>query len=150
MDIVTRHFGKITVKDEDIIDFPEGIPGFEDTKKFVLLDNGDKTSPFRWLQGVDNPQLTFVLIDPRYFRPDYVVDVNDADVEILDIKDVGKVLVFAVVVIPEDISKMTANLKAPVLINMENRKGKQVVNENSNYKVRHYIMEELKLIGGQV
>ena len=150
MDIDTRHFGKITIKDEDIIDFPEGIPGFEDTKKFVLLDDGDKSSPFRWLQGVDNPELALVLIDPRYFKPDYLVDVNDADVEILDIKDIDKVLVYSIVVIPEDVSKMTANLKAPVLINTENRTGKQVVTENNDYKVRHYIMEELKLIGGQV
>lgn len=149
MQLNTRHFGTIEIDEKGIIDFPEGIPGFETTRKFVLLSNAGENNPFRWLQGVDNTDLALVLVDPKYVRPDYMVDVDDSEVEILDIKNAEKVLVFSIAVIPEDLSKMTVNLKAPVLINTENNRGKQVVMENGDYSVRHYIMEELQRTGGQ-
>ncbi|MDK2800252.1 MAG: flagellar assembly factor FliW [Clostridiales bacterium] len=149
MQLNTRHFGLIEIDENKIIDFPEGIPGFQDIKKFVILSSDDKGSPFQWLQAVDNPDLAFVVIDPRFFRPEYVVDVNDAEIEILNIQDPTNVLIYAIVVVPEDISKMTANLKAPVLINTENNRGKQIVMDKDDYKVKHYIMEELKKSGGE-
>lgn len=149
MQLNTKHFGLIEIDENKIIDFPEGIPGFQEIKKFVILSSDDKGSPFQWLQAVDNPDLAFVVIDPRLFRPEYVVDVNDAEIEILNIQDPTNVLIYAIVVVPEDISKMTANLKAPVLINTENNRGKQIVMDKDDYKVKHYIMEELKKSGGE-
>jgi flagellar assembly factor FliW len=146
MELNTKHFGFIEIDEKNIIDFPEGIPGFENVKKFVLLSNED--SPFQWLQGVDNPHLAFVVIDPRLCKEDYVVDVEDAEVEILDIRDSSKVLVYSIVVVPEDISKMTANLKAPVLINTENNKGKQVILNNEDYPIKYYILQQLQKTGG--
>lgn len=144
----TRHFGVIEVNEEDIIQFPEGIPGFEDTKEFVLLgDTQDKDSPFKWLQGIDNPQLAFVIIDPKAFKHDYNPELPSSEIEILDIKDRNKVLIYSIVVIPDDISKMTANLKAPIVINAENNKGKQVLLDNPEYRVKHLILEELRKAG---
>lgn len=148
MQLNTKHFGLINIDENGILDFPEGIPGFESTKRFVLLGKDEKESPFQWLQGVDNSDLALVVIDPKLFKPDYLVDVDDDQVEILNIKDANSVLVLSIVVVPEDISKMTANLKAPILINTENRKGKQVVVDKGDYQIRHYIMEELRKIGG--
>lgn len=143
MQLNTRHFGEIEIDESNIIDFPEGIPGFEDVKKFVLLGESEEESLFRWLQGVDNPDLAFVVINPYSFKPDYDVEVDDSQVEVLDIKDTQKVLVYNVVVIPEDIKKISANMKYPVLINTENKKGKQVPLEKDEYEIRHYILEEL-------
>lgn len=148
MQLNTRHFGLIDIDEKYIIDFPEGVPGFEHVKKFVLLGKIEEDNPFQWLQGVDNTDLAFVVIDPRIIMPDYTVDVDDNEVSIIEINDVDKVQVYSIVVIPEDVSKMTANLKAPVLINLENNKGKQVVLEKSNYKIKHYIIDELRKTGG--
>jgi flagellar assembly factor FliW len=148
MNLDTKNFGLIEIDDEKILDFPEGIPGFEDVKKFVLLGKLDGGLPFQWLQGVNNTDLAFVVIDPRLIKPDYIVDADDSEVEVLGVRDVNNVLVLSIVVVPEDIAGMTANLKAPVLINTENNKGKQVVNNNYEYPVKYYIIEELRRIGG--
>lgn len=144
----TRHFGQIEIEEKGIIQFPEGIPGFEDAKKFVLLASTEEGSPFQWLQGVDNTELAFLVIDPKVFKPDYSVDVDDDEVEILGIKDVEKVIVLAIIVVPEDITKMTANLKAPVLINTENNRGKQVILDKGDYELKHYVLQELRQKGG--
>jgi flagellar assembly factor FliW len=149
MKLNTKHFGIIEIDENGIIDFPEGLPAFEDVKRFILLGNSDQDSAFQWLQGVDNAELAFVVIDPKHIKPDYIVDIDDSEVDILAISDVNKVLVYSIVVIPQDISKMTANLKAPVLVNTENRRGKQVVMEKGNYGIRHYVLDELQKIGGQ-
>jgi flagellar assembly factor FliW len=148
MELTTKHFGLIEIDEKGIISFPEGIPGFEDVKKFVLLGNASQDNPFQWLQSVDKPDLAFIIIDPKVFRPDYIVDVDDNKVEILEINHIEKVLVYAIVVIPEDVRKMTANLAAPVLINTMNNLGKQVTLEKGNYMIRHYILDELERMGG--
>lgn len=144
MELTTKHFGAIEVDEKAILHFDEGIPGFETVKKFVLLGQASEDSPFQWLQGVDNTDLAFVVIDPRLVKPDYLVDVDDSEVEILEIKDASKVLVYSIVVIPEDITKMTANLKAPLLINADNNRGKQVVLDKGDYPIKYYILQELK------
>jgi flagellar assembly factor FliW len=145
----TKHFGCIEVNEDEIICFPEGIPGFENAKNFILLEKiQEEESPFIWLQGIEEIKLAFALVDPRMVKSDYVVDVDEGDVEMLDIMDESKVLIYSVVVVPEDISRMTANLKAPILINTENKKGKQVVLEKGDYPVRYCILEELQRMGG--
>jgi flagellar assembly factor FliW len=148
MQLNTRHFGQLEIDEKGLIDFPEGLPGFEDVKRFVLLAGVENDSPFQWLQGVDNTDLAFVVIDPKVFKPDYIVDVDDKEVEILEIKDTEKVMVLSIVVVPEDLTMMTANLKAPLLINTENNKGKQIVLDKSDYQIRHYILQELRRKGG--
>lgn len=149
MKLKTKHFGVLDIDEKGIIDFPEGIPGFENTKKFVLLGSEDTESPFRWLQGVDNENLALVVIDPKTFKADYIIDVEDDEVAILEIEDPSKVIVLTIVAIPDDISKMTVNLKAPVLINTQKNRGKQIVLENSDYQIRHYVLEEMKKMGGK-
>jgi flagellar assembly factor FliW len=148
MQLETKHFGTIEIDEKDILNFTEGIPGFEEINKFVLLGKTEEESPFQWMQGIDNTDVAFIVIDPRVFKPDYFVDVYEKDIEELGIKDENKILIYCIVVVPEDISKITANLKAPILINVENNRGKQVVLENGNYQIKHYIMEELRKIGG--
>lgn len=148
MQLETRHFGAIEIDENDIIDFSEGIPGFEDVKKFVIISSDEEGSPFKWLQSVDMPSLAFVIINPKVFKADYVVDVTDNEVGDLSIDDPNNVLIYSIVVVPEDISKMTANLKAPVLINTENNRGKQVIMEKGDYPIKYFFMEELQKVGG--
>ncbi|NLC45124.1 MAG: flagellar assembly protein FliW [Clostridiales bacterium] len=147
MYLKTKHFGTIEIDEKEIIFFPEGVPGFEDVKKFVIISDPDDVSHFKWLQGVDNTDLAFVIINPKVIKPDYVVDIEDDEVEVLDIQDVNQVLVYCIVVVPEDISKIRANLKAPVIINKANMRGKQVVMEKDDYPMRYYFYERFKVKG---
>src|SRR3989339_1534403 len=144
MQLNTKNFGLIEIDEKNIIEFPEGLPGFEDKKRFTLLGKMEEEPYFDWLQSIEDMDLVFVTINPKFIIPEYYIDVEQNDIEFLKIKDENKVLIYAIVVIPEDIEEMSANLKAPIIINTENNIGKQLVLENKQYQIRHYILEEIK------
>lgn len=106
--------------------------------------NGDETSPFKWLQSVDNGQLAFAVVNPFEVVRDYDIEIPDEAISNLNIESAEEVMVLSIVVVPEELSKMTMNLKAPVVINTKNNYGMQVVLDTDMYSVRHYIIEELR------
>lgn len=142
MQLQTKLFGNIDIDNKDTLYFPSGIPGFENVKKYVLLGRQEAKAPFFWLQGIDDPNLAFVVTDPFSVHPDYFVDVDDEEITELDIKDSDRVLTLSIVTIPEKIENMTVNLRAPILINMQNNTGKQVVMNNDIFPVRYSIMNK--------
>ncbi|WP_041587476.1 flagellar assembly protein FliW [Thermoanaerobacterium thermosaccharolyticum] len=143
MDIKTKNFGLVSYNEEDVLHFEEGIPGFEGLKSFILLSIEEFT-PFKWLQSLDDTDIAFVIVDPKAIIKDYKVELDEETVKLLDIKDLNHILVFAIVVIPSEIEKMTANLKAPIIINAENNKGMQILLDNDDYMIKHPILKELK------
>lgn len=140
----TKHFSEIEINDDEIITFEGGLPGFESEDKLAFVKNPDEESPFLWLQSIKTADLAFVIINPVFFRKDYTVTIEDSLVSDLKIENPEDVLVYAIVVVPEEVSKITANLKAPLIINTKNKKGKQVILDTNEYHVRHYILEELQ------
>ena len=141
MRVNTKAYGQIEVDERQKIYFPSGILGFENLKYYVLLDS--KQQPFYWLQSMDVAEIAFVLIDPLVFRPDYRLDVLKEELEEISIEKKEDILCFAIVTIPENLSLMTANLQGPVMINRTTRVGRQSINTDPRWKVRHPIMEEL-------
>ncbi len=139
MKLDTAHFGVIDIDEADFIAFPEGIPGFESSKKFALIGYDANDTPFFWLQSVDHPDLCFVVTDPFLVYDNYGVDVGDEDVRLLEINDAHTVMTLAIVVIPEDAREIRVNLKAPVLINVEKKLGKQVIQKNESLPIRYYL-----------
>jgi flagellar assembly factor FliW len=139
----TKPFGEIEVDERQVIDFPEGILGFDFIKKFIILD-ADSDSPFKWLQAYEEKDLAFVLIMPESFLPSYELVIPQTDYEAVSAKSSDDLLVFAIVTIPENPSNMTANLQGPIIINPEKRLGKQAISLSDRYTVRHNIMEEIK------
>ena len=144
MILETRYFGELEINESKIISFDGGIPGFEGVRRFVMIDNEDKNSPFKWLQGVDEPKPAFVIVDPFAVKRDYEIKIDDDTRNELGIGSPDTVAVYSIVVVPEDITKMTMNLQAPLIINTENRKGKQLILDTERYGVRHYIIDELQ------
>lgn len=144
MKLQTRHFGEILIREEDAVIFENGLPGFEALRKFILMDGEDPASPFKWLQSVDSPELAFALVDPFAVILEYDVELTDDTVRKLEIESSEEALVYAIVVVPEDVTRMTMNLKAPVVINTTAHKGMQVVLDTDRYSVRHYIVDELR------
>lgn len=149
MQLKTKPFGLINIEDRQRITFARGIFGFENIKEYALLNASQW--PFYWLQAVEVPDLAFILIDPLIFRPDYSPDVDESDLAELGLKpeEKDRMLVFAIVTVPDDQKKMTANLQGPVIINREKRAGRQFITTNQEWKVRHYIMDELAEKGGR-
>jgi flagellar assembly factor FliW len=139
----TKNFGEIEVREEDIIEFEYGIPGFENMTKFLILGKtDDENSPFFWLQSAQNSNLAFVIMNPRDLVPDYEVEIDMFTANLLKFQDANDALIYAIVTVPEDISKISINLKAPIVINAKTNKGCQVVIEKDKYKFKHIITEE--------
>src|SRR5690606_4704973 len=110
----------------------------------VLLEH-NPDSLFHILQGVDDPEVAFVLIDPRTFRPDYRVTVSRDSVAVLELEGEDEAAVYAIVRVPAgDPAAMTANLQAPVLINPRKRVGCQMVLPDGPYGLRHPSLAEMQ------
>lgn len=141
--VKTTRFNDITVHEDDVIELPSGLVGFPELKRYVLLDHDDK-SPFKWLQSLDDGSIAFVLINPLLFRPDYVVEVSEVEVKELELENEEDAVISVIITMPSNPQNMTANLKAPLVFNLKNRKGRQIILNQSNYTTRHNIMEEIK------
>lgn len=141
MQVNTKPYGTIEVDERQKIHFPFGILGFEHLKWYVLLDASQ--APFYWLQSLDDPDVAFVLIDPLVFRRDFVLEVSEEELQEIEIEDKEDMLVFAIVTIPENQELMSANLQGPVVINRKAKTGRQAITLNPNWKVKHFILEEL-------
>lgn len=144
MMLETKHFGKIEIADENVIHFQEGLPGFEKVKEYVVIHNEDQESPFHWLQSVDQPSLAFVIVNPFEIKKDYEIDLDDTMLKSIEVRNQKDMAVFSIVVVPDEMSKMSMNLKAPVIINPKAKKGMQVILDSDTYSVRHYILEEIQ------
>ncbi len=142
--IKTRPFGEIEINEQQIIDFPEGILGFDEVRKFVLLDTHDENSPLKWLQAYEEPDLAFVVIRPIDFMREYELVVSMNDIEAVGADTAEHLIVFAIVTIPSNPSDMTANLQGPLIINPDKRLGRQAISLSDRYGVRHKILEEMK------
>ncbi len=143
MNVKTTRFGEIEVPEGDVIHLPSGLIGFPELKQYVLLDH-DKDSPFKWFQSIEDGAIAFVLIDPLLFNPEYVAEVTDAELSELEVLTEEDLVISVIVTVPSNPQNMTANLKAPLIFNLKNRRGKQVILNASTYTTRHNIMEEVR------
>lgn len=145
MKVATKAYGLIEVDEKQKIVFPRGLFGFENLKNYFLLDS--ERQPFYWLQSADVEQVAFILVNPFLFRPDYELNISNEELAEIEILAPEKALVFSIVTIPPDGSPMTANLQGPLILNRDNKTGKQAVLSDARWKTKHDIMEELKSTG---
>lgn len=136
--IETSEWGKIEVEDNKIYHFSKGIPGFEEERRFALLEFEE--GPFGHLQSTRTEVLSFVLVDPFLFYPDYEFDLPDSDAEELEVKE--GVLVLSIVTLKEKLELSTINLLAPIILNPLNNMAKQVVLHKSSYQTKHSLITE--------
>ncbi|EKD26944.1 MAG: hypothetical protein ACD_79C00963G0006 [uncultured bacterium] len=137
----TSRFGQIEIPDNKILNFPKGIIGFENEKKFLVLKHKPESS-FFWLQSLETPELAFSLLFPFDFIPLYVPGISSEDLKIIEAKDQTELEIYCMVVIPKDPSKLTINLLSPVVINTKNNKGIQSVLLDSQYEVNHRLIPD--------
>jgi len=140
--VQTSHFGFIEIRQDQIIHLTPGLLGFSKLHRYVLIEH-PRESPFLWLQCVDQPDLAFVVVDPRFFLANYqptFLDQARQDLEVTDPEDF-KVLVILTIP-PGKPQEMTANLMGPVVINLKTRQGRQLVVEDPRYSHRHRVLPE--------
>ena len=141
MEIMTRDFGKIEIDKEDIIKFPQAVPGFPEDKEFVIFPLGED-SPFIVLQSVNNEKLAFITIEPGNYLKDYEFEISDELAKKLKIKKNEDLLILSIATIKGDIQNMTINLAAPVIINLKEKLGKQVILDEDHYPVKYRLFAE--------
>lgn len=143
MKIKTTRFGELEVDKKDIINFTEGILGFENLKEFFVVDPNDQTL-ILWLQSTKEGATAFPIIEPKIFMPDYSVERFFSELGDLDLKSANGVSIYTILTIPQDVTKMSANLKAPIVINNKTRVARQIIFQDSKLEVRHAMYKDLK------
>lgn len=143
MRIQTSRFGTIDLTEDDIIQFPEGLLGFNDLRRFVLLDDPNDEI-FAWLQSCEQGGIAFPILEPELFSANYNVSLTKHDLEILNMKAAEATRAFTIITIPQDPTQMTANLKAPIVINVKKKIGRQCVLQDNSLAIREPIFAKLQ------
>ena len=136
MKVQATRFGTIEVREQDVITLVEGMLGFSDCSRFVLMDD-DIGEPFKWLQSMDIPSLAFVVIDPSIILPTYHFSVKKEQIKALETKSVEDLQVYVIVTMSPDILDVTVNLQGPLVVNKKNRVGVQIVLNDPKFNTRH-------------
>jgi len=141
--IKTTRFGELEVDKKDIIEFTEGLLGFENLTKFFIVDPGDQTL-ILWLQSTDDGATAFPMIEPKIFQPNYVVKLLPVELNSLSLDNLQSASVYSILTIPQNVTEMSANLKAPIVINNKTKLARQIVLQDSKLEVRFKMYMELK------
>lgn len=133
----TVKFGEIEIEENRIFDFVLPIIGFDELKKFIILDP-NKESIFKWLQSIDDPSMAFPIISLAALDYDYTIDLPDSAINTLDIKNPESLLVMNITSIPQDNPRgTTINLLAPLIFNLDNLTAGQIVLSGSGYDISY-------------
>lgn len=147
MQINTKWFGTVEIDDAKVITFEKGLIGFEDCSRFAIVYETEdkKEKPIMWLQSLDEQALALPIIKPEYIVDEYAPDVEDELVYKLgeNVKS-DDLMIFVTMTVPSDLTKMTCNLKAPIIINTATMKAVQAVAANEDYVVRFPVYNLLK------
>ena len=137
MKVKSSRFGEVEVPADRVITLPQGMIGFPQLRRYVLIQHSDG-SPFFWLQSLEAAELAFVMVNPLLFDPEYKFTLSNAETKLLAVEDPSQIQVWVVVTIPAGKpDQMTANLKAPLVINLANRQAAQIILDDAKYSVRH-------------
>ena len=136
MKVKTTRFGKIDVKEEQVITLADGMLGFSECSRYTLMDD-EIGEPFMWMQSLDIPSLAFVVIDPAIILPSYHFSVKKDQIKNLDTDNVDDLQVYVIVTMAANILDVTVNLQGPLVVNKNKRVGLQVVLNDPNFSTRH-------------
>lgn len=146
MIIKTKVFGEIDLDESKIITFEKGILGFEDFKQFTLLYDLEEEyrSHISWLQCVEEPSLALPVVAPFVVKPDYNPTVEDELLKGLGNLNTENLVVLLTLTVPKDLENMSVNLKAPIIINSEEKKGIQVIADNNDYEIKYKVYDIIR------
>ena len=143
MKLETTRFGTIDIEEKQVIEFSDGLYGFEKESLITFLPfNPNVESPMEWMQSILSPHLAFVITDPYLYVPEYKLKLSEEDKNKVGLELNEPFLTRSIVTIPENYTEMTANLIAPLVINKDKGVAKQFVLTSMEYDTRHYLLPE--------
>lgn len=137
----TKYFGEIEYEASDLVYLTKGLFGFEAYHEYLLIHFGDSSSLFMCLQSTENPDLSFILADPFTLIPDYSPVISREYADLPELSEDSRVIYYSICVLKSPLDSSTLNLKAPLVINTDTRRGWQVMTENKEYTLRHPFSE---------
>lgn len=145
MDVVTKSGEVVKITEKQVYTFPNGLLGFENFKKFALIES--EYEPFFWLQSLDEKNLAFLLIDPFLISSSYEADIDDESLRAINVQAPEDIIIMTIVTIPSDGSAITANFLGPVVFNRKNNQCLQVVLNDNKWTTKYDIVDALKKRG---
>ena len=137
----TRLFGEIKVKDEEVINFTKPILGFDDCRQYLLIES-ESIFPTFWLQSINDPNLAFPVISPYSVDENYSLKIEALDLDDIRLKSIDDALVLTLMVVPQTISSIRTNLRAPIIYNPEKKVAKQLILRDEKYPIHYYIIDQ--------
>lgn len=142
--VKTKFFGEIELPDEKILTLDRGLIGLTEYKRFTILYDCDKEeSNICWLQSVEEPTLALPVVKPWLVKEDYNPIVEDELLKHIGELTEENLVILLTMTVPSDIKEMSANLKAPIIINADTRRGVQIIVENQDYEVKYKVYDVL-------
>lgn len=145
--IQTTRFGELECKDDQIVVFPSGVPGFTQYNNYLIVEIED--SPFQYLQSVEEASLAFIIASPFVFFPDYEFELSGEVMDEMNIKNSASIKVYNIVNVQGELSAATMNLAAPIIINGIENTGIQHILPNSNYSIYQPLFAKPVTSGGE-
>lgn len=141
MKLNTKYHGVQEYNDEDVITFKKGLPGFENLKKFIIF-KAEENEIFSVLHSIEDENIGLVVISPFKVMKNYELNLNDELLKRLNIKKPEDVLVVNTVTLSSKIENITTNLRAPIIINIKEKLGEQIILNDEGYLVKHPLFKE--------
>ena len=142
----TRIFGEIEIADEKIITLEKGMIGFPNLNHFALIfdeEKEQKDTTIMWLQSMDEPDIAFPVMMPHVVMEDYRPNVSEEILAPLGVMTEENTYLLVTVTVPKKVEDFSVNLKAPIVINMENHKGVQIIVED-DYPIKYKVYDVIK------
>lgn len=136
----TALLGEIEIDEDAILTIPEGLLGFERYTRFVIVTL-ERFFPFQWLQSVEDANLSFPIIRPHFFCADYCPKLSAKVLEFLRLETSEEAEFYSITTIGPTPQEVTANLKAPLVVNPKARLGKQYILDGNSYSLRHPLLK---------
>lgn len=138
MEIVTDIFGTVTYEASEIINFQDGLYGFEAAKQFIIIPIDD--TPYKSLQSIETEELAFTITTPFAFYENYDFEVPENVIKQLEIEAIEDLEVYSIIVLHEPMIESTMNMKAPLFINVKKGFGKQFI-LNEDFPLRYKFLK---------
>jgi len=138
----TRLFGEIKVNDKEVIHFTKPILGFDDCRQYLLVEN-ESMFPTFWLQSINDPNLAFPVISPFSVDENYSINLQALDLDDIRLKSIDDALVLTLMVVPQTLSSIRTNLRAPIIYNPEKKVAKQLILYDEKYPIHFYIIDNV-------
>ena len=141
MELNTKYFGRIDCDPGEVLNFPNGLFGFEEEKRFLLLPFQGSMGNLVCFQSAATPALAFVAMNPFSLDPEYDPRLSEEELYLMGVKSCGELSCYVLCAVREPVSESTVNLKCPALVNDRLRRAAQVILETGDYHMRHRLAE---------